>query len=221
MPLASVAKIYSKPGKLPLLIFINRLIEIDPESSTSVQWCWIKSQRQSFSWGRKGSQQACDPQKLFPNLGGFVKEFYSNSSRVGLLIILGYAQSLYSFNLVSGGLQINFSCPHDYQTVTFSLEWGLVHLPFSGAFSSINSPKVYPLRNMPCVYPLRWNQDSASRLQYCFLTVPPLFVHPFPSLISDCSNLPFGTQERSWKVESVPYKQVTGDAERLLCPGAP
>jgi len=39
MPLASVAKIYSKPGKLPLLIFINRLIEIDPESSTSVQWC--------------------------------------------------------------------------------------------------------------------------------------------------------------------------------------
>ena len=45
-----------------------------------------------------------------------------NSSRAGLLIILGYAQRLYSFNLVSGCLQINLSCSQDYQTVTFSLE---------------------------------------------------------------------------------------------------
>ena len=36
--------------------------------------------------------------------GGFFEEFYSNSSRVGLLIRLGCVQGLHSFNLVSGHL---------------------------------------------------------------------------------------------------------------------
>ena len=44
------------------------------------------------------------------------------------------------------------------------------------------------------IYSLRRNQDPAPRLHYCFLTVPPLFLHPLPSLISNCLNLPFGTQ---------------------------
>ena len=35
---------------------------------------------------------------------GFFEEFYSNSSRVGLLIRLGCVQGLHSFNLVSGHL---------------------------------------------------------------------------------------------------------------------
>ena len=43
-----------------------------------------------------------------------------------------------------------------------------------------------------------------------FLAVPPLFLHPLPSLISNYLNLPFGTQGRSWRLESVPCKQVTG-----------
>ena len=54
-----------------------------------------------------------------------------------------------------------------------------------------------------------------------FLAAPPLSLHPLSSLISSCSNLPFGTQERLWRLESVPYKQETGDMERLPCPGAP
>ena len=62
------------------------------------------------------------------------------------------------------------------------------------------------------MYPLRWNQDPAPGLHYCFLAAPPLSLHPFPSRISDCSNLPFGTQGSSWRLESVPYKkQGTGD----------
>ena len=49
-----------------------------------------------------------------------------------------------------------------------------------------------------------------------------LSLHPLPSLISNCLNLPFGTQGRSWRLESVPYKQEMGDTERLTwCPGAP
>ena len=37
------------------------------------------------------------------------------------------------------------------------------------------------------------NQDSAPRLSH-HLAVPPLFLHPLPSLISNCLNRPFGTQ---------------------------
>ena len=40
------------------------------------------------------------------------------------------------------------------------------------------------------------NKDLAPLLHYCFLTVPPLFLHSLTSVISSCLNLPFGTQER-------------------------
>ena len=40
-------------------------------------------------------------------------------------------------------------------------------------------------------------------------------------LISNCLNQPIGTQGRSWRLESIPYKQNTGNTERFLCPGAP
>ena len=36
-------------------------------------------------------------------------------------------------------------------------------------------------------------------------------------LISNCSTLPFGTQGRSWRLESC--LQETGDKKKLLCPG--
>ena len=41
------------------------------------------------------------------------------------------------------------------------------------------------------------------RLQY-FLTVPPFSPHPLRSLISNCSNLPFETQGRSWRLKFIP-----------------
>ena len=37
----------------------------------------------------------------------------------------------------------------------------------------------------------------AKPLHCCFLTAPPLFLHSLPSLISNCLNLPFGTQGKS------------------------
>ena len=55
----------------------------------------------------------------------------------------------------------------------------------------------------------------------CSLVVPCLSLHPLPSLISNCSNLPFGTLGRWWRLESVPYKQEMGDLVKLPCPGAP
>ena len=41
---------------------------------------------------------------MCPNLGGFDEEFYSNDSRVGLLLRLGCVQGLHFSILVSGGL---------------------------------------------------------------------------------------------------------------------
>ena len=43
------------------------------------------------------------------NPGGFGEEFYSNCSRLGLLIRLECVQGQHSFNLVSGGLLMSFS----------------------------------------------------------------------------------------------------------------
>ena len=47
---------------------------------------------------------------------------------------------------------------------------------------------------------LEVNQDPAPRLYYCSLTVPPLSLHPLPSLISICFKLLFGTQGRLWRL---------------------
>ena len=70
------------------------------------------------------------------------------------------------------------------------------------------------------MYPLRQNQDPTPRLLYCFLTVPPLTLYPLPSIINSCPNLSFRTQERSGRLESIPYKQETEDTEGLVSPGA-
>ena len=86
--------------------------------------------------------------------------FYSNGSRVGLLIRLGCVKGLHPFNLISGGL--------------------LILMSFSGSF----------------------NLASGG-----FLSAPPLSLHPLPSPTSNQLNLPFGIQGRSWRLESVPYKQ--------------
>ena len=112
----------------------------------------------------------------------------------------------------------------DYQTVTFSLEWRVlhqaVHLPFGlgVVVSSTEELKGIVLsipwggdRTLPQVCSLIswWSPDD-------FLSL-----HSLPSLLSNCLNLPFGTQGRSWRLEPMPYKQETRDTERLPCPGAP
>ena len=37
-----------------------------------------------------------------------------------------------------------------------------------------------------------------------------------PPMISNCSNLPFGTQGRSYRLETVPYKQERGDRKASM-----
>ena len=82
-------------------------------------------------------------------------------------------------------------------------------------FSSVKELK----DNLMCS--LRQRQSPVPRLHYILLVAPPLSLHPLPSLIINYLNLLIGTQGRSGRLETVPYKQETGDTERLLYPGAP
>ena len=58
----------------------------------------------------KGGHSGLMPWKMMsPQTGGFNEEFYSNCSRMGLLIRLGFVwKGLHSFNLVSGNLPDEF-----------------------------------------------------------------------------------------------------------------
>ena len=59
--------------------------------------------------------------------------------------------------------------------------------------------------------PFSGNQDPLSRL-YHHLIVPPLFLYPLPSLISNCLNPPFGAQGRSRRLNEA-YILQTGNGE--------
>ena len=58
-------------------------------------------------------------------------------------------------------------------------------------------------------------------MHYNFPIVPPLFLHPLTSLISNCLNLLFGIQEGLGDRSPFPANKKTGDTERLLCAGGP
>ena len=62
-------------------------------------------------------------------------------------------------------------------------------------------------------YFLSRNQDPTSRLNY-HLIVPPLFLYPLPSLISNCLNLSFGTQGRSRRLNEAYVLQTRNGEHR-------
>ena len=72
-------------------------------------------------------------------------------------------------------------------------------LTLSLSLSSIKSSKIV------------WGRVLPWRLHYCFLAASPLSLQPFPSLISNCSNLLFVTQGKLWRLDSVSYKQEMAD----------
>ena len=62
-------------------------------------------------------------------------------------------------------------------------------------------------------YFLSRNQDPTSRLNY-HLIVPPLFLYPLPSLISNCLNLSFRTQGRSRRLNEAYVLQTRNGEDR-------
>ena len=67
---------------------------------------------------------------------------------------------------------------------------------------------------------LEGNQDPAPKAALLFPDCSLLSLHPLPSLISNCLNLPVGTQRRSRRLNEANFLQA-GNTEKLLCPGTP
>ena len=165
---------------------------------------------------------SCPSKTVHPNLGGFGEELYSDGLRVGLLLMPVYLQGLHSFNQDSNGLLLSiFSGSSD-------LAFGGLSVSFSGSFTLASGGLLwqegYPLSfvdslssvesaNIVLAVSLEGNQDPGPRLHYCILTIAPLSLPPFPSQISNCLSLPFGTPGRWQRLESVPYKQEMRDRE--------
>ena len=99
-------------------------------------------------------------------------------------------QSIDELYLPSGGVLWNEEC------------W---HFPLIGEFSFIKSSK-----DIKCIL---WGRIRTVPKTALLLAALPFSLHSLPSLISNCLNLSFGTQGRSWRLESIPYKQVIGHKE--------
>ena len=90
------------------------------------------------------------------------------------------------------------SCAHSDVTI----------LRLGGGPSSIEELKDSIMRS-----PFSGNQDPLSRL-YHHLIVPPLFLYPLPSLISNCLNPHFGTQGRSRRLTEAYILQTSNGGHR-------
>ena len=124
-----------------------------------------------------------------------------------------------SFNLASGDLMTELLWFSGYFIVTLSLERRRLPrvvntLSFVGGFSSAR-------RQRRCyVYPLRGNQDPASR-RHCYLTAPPWFLHPLPSrapATSSCLILPSG---KLLEAEAYSLQTRNGEQRKPFVPRSP
>ena len=58
--------------------------------------------------------------------------------------------------------------------------------------------------------------DTTEGLNKYFLAAPPLFLHSLPSLISNCLNLPFEIQKRSWRLNETYFQQIRSGSQKGL-----
>ena len=101
--------------------------------------------------------------------------------------------------------------------------------PVSGLFSSggqSNGASASSSSKILVQLSLGAKQDSVPSLHCCFLTAAlltaaPLSLHPFPSLISNCLNLPCGTQGKSWRLRPIPYKKRNVGHRKVSMPRSP
>ena len=105
---------------------------------------------------------------------------------------------------------MGFCCFQGYWIVTFSLEWRMLHQVVNtfllvGVLVLLKSSKILLLL---CDIPWGGTGTLQGRPHYCFLPVAPLSLHPLPSLISNCLNLPVGTQGSSWRLNEACFLQT-------------
>ena len=121
---------------------------------------------------------------------------------------------MHSFNLAFGGLLMSFS--GFLNLASAGLLWGgeCQHLPSVGELGFIQSSTI-----LSCVSLMQSRDLPQLHVVHRLLLCVSISPRSLPSLISSRLNLPFGNQERSWRLGSVPYKREAGDTEKILCSG--
>ena len=186
----------------------NRICHHSPKYSylsvnpnlTSIPWHWVKLQRQSFGWSRKEElywfarqrvpQWANALKAVCPDLECIVRSFI-------VMVQRGRCDQLVDFLLIGWWWG---KCESALSTFWFQLIWSL---RACGQLPSLTWWEFQYLQNssqiLLCVS-LEWEPGLVPRLHYWFLTASPLSLHRFPSLISNCLNLPVGTQGKAWRL---------------------
>ena len=99
--------------------------------------------------------------------------------------------------------------------VTVSLEQRMLHQIVNIFHLVRGSVSAKQLKILLCVS-LEGEPGPCPKLDHCFLTAPLFCPHPLPFLITNCLNLPFGTQGgHGVCMKHIFYKQETEDTERL------
>ena len=174
-----------------------------PKSQFSVHWCWVKSQRQSFGWTRRGElccfagQRERDiagscPQNCVSPLGENIERFYSNCSKK-TWSAHGHPSDGLMVSEVSEGQHHQLSDPTSLgSTCLWAAHhpWSLTSPP-EGGFSICKITQTYF-----CVYPLMGNRTLSETYSWLFLLVS----HLFCPVINNCLDLPIETQRRSWRL---------------------
>ena len=146
--------------------------------------------------GKGGHSRLLPSKTMCPNPGEFGEEFYGNGSRVGMLIRSRCVQGLHSFNLISGNLldELLWFLLSDLRCSSPGMkDADILH------FLDFNSIK--GLKTWLCVS-LEGEPGPCPKAVLLFLGFPSLFYAYFPFTdFSNCSNLPFGTQGESWRLE--------------------
>ena len=135
---------------------------------------------------------------MCPNLGWFVRSLIVKGR--ACWTVSGYLQGLHSFNLESlmSGVSWWVNC------VAFSLEWRLFHYIVN--ISHLVGVVVLKKNSNILLY-MTFEREPGPciSLQYGFsLLLPCLYIS---SLISNCLNLPFETQRRSWMFNEAYFLQ--------------
>ena len=91
--------------------------------------------------------------------------------------------------------------------VTVSLEQRMLHQIVNIFHLVRGSVSAKQLKILLCVS-LEGEPGPCPKLDHRFLTAPLFCPHPLPFLITNCLNLPFGTQGRSWSLHETYFLQT-------------
>ena len=113
---------------------------------------------------------------------------------------------------------MSFCGPWDYQSVTFSVEWGM--LPQAVNIFHLFRVLVLQKSSEILLYVLRGTRTLPQGCTVVFCPLLPCLCIPSLPWSTTIWTCPLESG-KVMEAESIPYKREAGDTERLCCPGAP